>query len=231
MVLLLLLAVDVVKPWRADAQANCAGLNTQCNVEATIAPGFLEQGVQSTFFTVTGNTAEQRVNSIALDRDNGPLGEQCIVNGFQVIEQVEIGWLQDVGDPAGIRYFRVYCINKTFSQLLGSSISGTHTYRVEYSASLNRWDFKIDGGSLWSTHAAAVGWNTGHPVTNAERDSRQDSFTVGPAFQSLWYRSSANWIQWNQLGAVCFFDNDPDLKNSIRMDINSVIVLLGAGGC
>lgn len=215
-----------MNPQSALAAINCAGTGRQCNVEATITGGFLEQGVQSTFSTVAGNTAQQRVNSVLLIGQN-----VCITQGQNTYpDQVEVGWWQNVGQSLPT-IFRFYCIDGSYNTLSVGSVSGSHTYRVEYFSPLDRWDFTVDSGALWSTHVNAGSWTTNHPATNAERDSSADSFSVGPVFGSLQYRTATAWHQWSELGAKCFYDNDPALRNDILMQINSVRVIIGAASC
>jgi hypothetical protein len=158
------------------------------------------------------------------------------VNSLLIIqsstEQVEIGWYQQLGDPL-YHYFRATVFNGVYNLLSSQGgISGSHTYEVSYSAANNRWDYTIDSGSLWSTHTSTNGWTTAHPATNVERHSQSDSFSVGPHFYSLYFRTSSMWKTWSTYGAKCLFDDDPDLANQLPMlPDNSLLVALGAGNC
>jgi hypothetical protein len=143
---------------------------------------------------------------------------------------VELGWFQPPG--GAYSYFRVTIFNGIYNPLYGqSSISGSHTYEISYSSAYNRWDYLIDGGSLWSTHTATNGWNAAHPITNVERHSQSDTFTLGPVFNSLYYRTCCTWSTWQSLGAKCYGDNDPDLENRLPISNDYLLVAQGSGSC
>jgi hypothetical protein len=200
----------------------------RCNVEATILGGYLELGQQGVMGTVGGYTFAARVNSLGSFNNDG-------------VQLTEFGWsIHRCADGTldGYHWFYAWQTTTTFNEWpypctsdTGlTQVSGSHTYSVDHRYDGYRgsydWFFVLDGTT--AEEPADFGWSIGHPYTNEERHSTSDSWTTGPVFGTLQFKSSSGWYAW--AGGKCFQDNDPDLQNFF-INNQTIQVALGGANC